>query len=430
MPAMTGWRRKRRAKTRGKQERAAEAMAFSFMKRQAAALACSVAMVTMSQIGPGMAQDLFAPRIYVNDRVITGYEVEQRAKFLQVLRAPGNPEDEALKALIEDRLRQTEADRLDLTLTDEEVQQGMEEFASRANLTAEGLIAELTKVDISAETFRDFVASGLLWRKAVRARFVGQVPVSENDIDRALEASARPRALQVLVSELVISSPEGEGEAALALANRLSNEITGEGSFAAAARQYSAAPTAGSGGRLDWVPLANLPEAIGAAVLALGPGEVSDPVVVPGAVVLFQLRDVAEDKAAEPIAVTVEWAEFLVPDDATEIARLRAEVDSCMDLYGQANGLPEDRLTLTTQPAGDVPGDVGLELARLDPGENSVALTRGGFRRFLMLCGREETLDEPISRDAVRESVINQKLEGMAEGYLEELRSAAIIREP
>ncbi len=403
-------------------------MAVSFVKRQVAALLCSAALAGLPAMG--LAQDLFAPRMIVNDRVITGYEVEQRSLFLQLLRAPGDPEEEALKGLIEDRLRQTEAERLELTLTDEEVLTGMTEFASRANLTAEGLIVELEKAGVSAETFRDFVSAGLLWRKAVRARFLGQVPVSENDIDRALEASARPRALRVLVSELVIPAPDGQIEDALALAERLGDEITSEGAFAAAAREYSAAPTAGNGGRLDWVPLGNLPAAIGQAVLALGPGEVSDPVIVPNAVVLFQLRDVARDEAAEPIAVTVEWAEFLVPDDATEIARLRAEVDSCMDLYGQANGLPEDRLTITTQPAGEVPGDVGLELAQLDPGESSVALTRGGFRRFLMLCGREETQEEPISRDQVRERVVNQKLEGMAEGYLEELRAAAIIREP
>jgi peptidyl-prolyl cis-trans isomerase SurA len=401
-------------------------MAFSFLKRQMAALLCATVLAA-----PVPAQDLFAPRLFVNDRAITEYEVMQRAMFLQLLRAPGNPEEEALKALVEDRLRQTESERLGLTLSEAEVLQGMEEFAARANLNAEGLIVELDKVGISAETFRDFVSAGLLWRKAVRARFAGVVPVSENDIDRALEASARPRALRVLVSELVIPVPEGTDPAeALALADRLSQSITSEGGFAAAARQYSAAPTAGNGGRLDWLPLGNLPAAIGGAVLALGPGEVSDPVSVPGAVVLFLLRDVAMDPSAEPVQVTVEWAEFLVPDDAAEIARIRAAVDGCIDLYAQADGLPEDRLTVTSQPASDVPGDVGLELARLDPGESSVALTRSGFRRMIMLCGREETREEPPSRDQVREQVVNQKLEGLAEGYLEELRAAAIIREP
>lgn len=400
-------------------------MVSTFLKRQMAGVVLGAVLAV-----PGLAQDLFAPRLYVNDRVITEYEVAQRAMFLQVLRAPGNLEEEALKALIEDRLRQTESERLGLKLTDQQVKAGMEEFASRANLTAEGLIAELDKVGISSETFRDFVAAGLLWREAVRARFVGQVPVSDADVDRALEASARPRALRVLASELVIPLEPGNESTGLELASRLAQEITSEDAFAAAASQYSAAPTAARGGRLDWVPLANLPPAIGQAILALGPGEVSDPVQVPGAVVLFQLRDVARDTAAEPIAVTVEYADFLIPDDAAGIARLRAEVDGCKDLYGQATGLPEDRLTVSKLPMSEVPGDVALELARLDPGEASVALTRSGFRRFLMLCGREATQETPVTRDQIREQVINQKLEGLAAGYLQELRSAAIIREP
>ena len=89
-------------------------MAFSVLKRQATALACILVLT-----GPALAQDLFAPRLYVNDRVITEYEVAQRALFLRALRAPGNPEDEALKALIQDRLQRTEAERLGLTLTDQ-----------------------------------------------------------------------------------------------------------------------------------------------------------------------------------------------------------------------------------------------------------------------------------------------------------------------
>jgi hypothetical protein len=142
-----------------------------------------------------LAQDLFAPRLYVNDRAITNYEVEQRALFLRVLRAPGNPEEEALKALTEDRLRQTEAERLGIKLVEKDLTAGLTEFASRANLTAEEFAAELEKAGIAAETFRDFVAAGVLWRQVVRAKFMGQVPISEADIDKALEAATRPKAL-------------------------------------------------------------------------------------------------------------------------------------------------------------------------------------------------------------------------------------------
>lgn len=400
-------------------------MRFSVLKRQAAAV-----LIGLTLTVPVAAQDMFAPRIYINDRAITNYEVDQRALFLRVLRSPGNPEEEALKALTEDRLRQTEAERLGIKLTEEELTEGLNEFAGRADLTAEQFTTELGKAGIAAETFRDFVAAGLLWRQVVRARFLGQVPINENDVDRALEAATRPKALQVLVSELVIPAPQGREDAAMAQAQELSDTLSGEGAFAAAARQYSAAPTAGSGGRLDWLPLANLPAAIGQKVLALDAGEVSDPISVPGAVVLFMLRDVAEDKTAEPISVSVDWVEFLVPDDAAEIARLRALADNCPMLMGEAKGLPEDRMTRTKSGMEAISNDVALELAKLDPNETSVALTRSGYRRMLMLCGREPILDPMPTRDQVREQVINQKLEGMAEGYMEELRSAAIIREP
>lgn len=379
---------------------------------------------------PALAQNLFAPRLYVNDAVISDYEVMQRAMFMQLLRAPGDPETEAVKALTEDKLRLSEAKRLGIKATEQEILDGMNEFASRANLTAEQLVGELQKVGIAAETFRDFVTAGVLWRKVVRERFRGQVSASEADVDKALEATARPRALRVLVSELVIPAQPGNEDAAMALANRLSDEIDSEAEFAAAARRHSAAPTAGRGGRLDWLPLSNLPPAIAGEILGLGAGDVSKPVVVPGAVVLFQLRDVARDETAEPLEVSVEWAEFLVPDDAAEIARIQADNRRCLDLYDDARGLPEDRLTITTASMAEVPRDVALELARLDAGEISTTLSRSGLRRLVMLCGRKQVMEPEPTRDQVREQVLNLKLEGLANGYLEELRAAAFIREP
>ncbi len=389
----------------------------------------ALAPVAVVTTGPAQAQNLFAPRAYVNDQAITEFEVMQRAMLMQVLRAPGNPETEAMKALIDERLQRGEAKRLGLKVTEAEVLAGMNEFAGRANMTAEQLVAELQKVGIAPETFRDFVTAGLMWRQAVRARFIGRVTITENDVDRALAASARPRALKVLLSELVLVAEPGEEQQALALAERLSHEITTEGGFAAAARRYSASPTAERGGAIEWMPLSNLPPAISGQVLALGKGDVSTPVQVPGAVVLFQMRDVARDEKAEPINVQVEWADFLVPDDPAEIARVSQAVDVCNDLYGQARGLPADRLTVHKQPLSEVPRDVGLELAKLDRGEISTALGRGGYRRLIMLCNRQAILEPEPTRDQVREQVINQRLDGMAENYLEELRAAAMIRQ-
>ena len=116
-----------------------------------------------------LAQDAsFSPRLYVNDRAVSNFEVQQRALFLSLLRAPGDVQAEAIKGLIEDRLRSGVAKQQGLTLTAEAVTAGMNEFAARANLTGEQFIAALGQAGVAPETFRDFVSAGLIWRDVVR----------------------------------------------------------------------------------------------------------------------------------------------------------------------------------------------------------------------------------------------------------------------
>lgn len=374
----------------------------------------------------------FTPVLRINNSVITQFELDQRKRFLMVLRQPGDPEKEALRGLIQDRLAAEEARRFDVRLTSEQISTGMTEFAGRANLSAEQLIEALGQSGIASETFRDFVANGLLWRDIIRGRFGSTVSISEAEVDRVIANGTNRMEMQLLLSEIAIPY-EGDPEAALTLARRLRSEITSEAGFVSAARRYSASPSAGRGGRLDWTPAANLPPQIVQLALALGPGQVSEPITLPNAVVLFQLRDVAEDQSAEGPLVEVEYAEYLLPNVEgvlAEAAALSNRIDTCKDLYEEARGLPEDRLTVTTKTVPELAGDIGLQLAQLDPGEASTALTRGGYRVFLMLCSRAPKGEGPIDRDGIRNRLISQELTNRAELYLEELRSEAIIETP
>ena len=390
------------------------------------AVVLGLAFVPVTSATQSFAQDAsFSPRLYVNDKAISNYEVSQRMLFLQLLRAPGDPEEEAVTALIEDRLRTAEAKRLDLTLSAEAVLEGMTEFASRANLTAEQFIEALSEAGVSAETFRDFVSAGLIWRDVVRAKFAGKVTITEAEIDRAIARSKQATTARLLLSEVVIP-----GENGLAIVEKLKRENATLTAFSAAARRYSKAPSAENGGALDWLPLANLPSDVRGAVIALEKGKISDPVRVPGGIAVFFLRDIAQDPTEELAPIAVKYAQYLVVNDASSAAELRAQVDVCDDLYALAKGQPEDRLSVDTVPLAQVPADIGAELALLDPGESSTALTRGPWRVFLMLCSRTPVQELAPQRDDVRTQLINQRLGGYAERYLSELRAEAIIREP
>ena len=380
---------------------------------------------------PAAAQQggLFAPRASVNDQVITNFEVEQRLRMLTLFGTQGDLAAETIKGLIDDRLRMFAAEQIGLKVTPEALTAGMTEFAGRANLSLEDFTKALAQGGVDPEALRDFVESGLLWREVIRARFAGKITITETEIDRALAAETRRAAVRVLLSELVLTAAPGNESQARALANRLRREIRTEDDFAAAARQYSSAGTAGSGGHLDWRALTSMPAEVIPALANLGPGQVSEPVTQPGTVTIFFMRDQQQGTPTEA-AIAVDYARFALPpgDPATEAAKVRARVDTCDDLYGLALGNPPEQLVRVTQNAGQVPGDLAADLARLDDGEGTL-INRAGAAQNLMLCRRAPVEDGSLSRDGVREVLQNRRLGALADGYLESLRADAIIKQ-
>jgi peptidyl-prolyl cis-trans isomerase SurA len=307
----------------------------------------------------------------------------------------------------------------------------MTEFAGRANMTSEQFVAALGQAGVSAETFRDFVEAGLLWRKIIREKYVGKVTISDAQVDRAIEMGNGSAALRVLISELVLPAAPGQEDAVMARAMQLRSQISSEGGFASAARKYSASATAGQGGRIDWMPLANLPGALAPVILGLAPGEVSQPVVLGGAVGLFQLRGLEEMQGQNLKSISVDYAQYTLPaaTGAAEAAAIRAKVDTCDDLYTIAKGQPADRLIRETKAASALPTNVGRALAPLDAGE-SVDYPSGAAHVFLMLCSRTPEQEVMPDREQVRERLLNEQLANKAQNYLEEMRFNAIIREP
>ncbi|MEO1607160.1 MAG: SurA N-terminal domain-containing protein, partial [Pseudomonadota bacterium] len=151
----------------------------------------AIAAVAAASLAIGAsAQGLFEPVARVNDSVVTEFEIQQRLRFLQVLNAPGGSRASVLDTLIDDRLRLQEVRQLGLELSQEELEEGLSEFAGRANLSVEEFTQALAAQGVDTETFRDFVATGLAWRNLIRARFAARVQISETEIDRALAASA------------------------------------------------------------------------------------------------------------------------------------------------------------------------------------------------------------------------------------------------
>ncbi|MEL6587062.1 MAG: peptidylprolyl isomerase, partial [Pseudomonadota bacterium] len=338
--------------------------------------------------------------------------------------------DGAQTALVEETLQVQAARAAGIELTPEELDQGMVEFAARGGLEPEQFIQLLEQAGVAGETFRDFVRNGLFWRQLVQQRFGPLARPGEDEVERVI-ARGGTGGVRVLLSEIAIpQTPENRDEVQ-ALAQELSDTISGQAAFQRAARRHSRSASAGRGGRIDWTPISNLPPPIVAQVLALGPGEVSDPVDLGSFVGLYLLRDLEESASTPPEALSIDYAEYLIAGGRTQqalgqAATLRARVDVCDDLYGVAKGQPEGVLTREVRAVTDIPSDVRQQLANLDEGEVSTLLTRGGNLVFLMMCGRVAEPPEGAFQ-AVGQQLLNERLTSYAQGFLDELRADAII---
>lgn len=395
-------------------------------------LILTLPLLMIGLMSPAFAQG-FGPAIKVNDRVITKYELDQRARMLRLFRTPGDIAEQSAEQLIDDRLRLQAAAELGIEPTQEQIAEGMTEFAGRANLTADQFLTALQQGGVAPETFRDFVRAGVAWRDLVGAKFGSKIQISEQQIDRAIATGGASGAtVQVLMSEIFLPIEPGKEEETRALANQIRRGSAD--AFGRAAREYSSAPTAGAGGRVNWVPVSNLAPNLRGVILGLRPGQISEPVEMDGQIALFLLRAVEETDSRAPTYTAVEYAAYYMAGGRSEqtlaqAAKIKARVDTCDDLYGVAKGQPAEVLERGTKTPGEIPEDIALELAKLDAGEVSTNLTRSNGQTlvFLMMCGRSLDMSGAVSREGVALDIQNRRLASFANGYLQQLRSEARI---
>lgn len=382
--------------------------------------------------GPALAQD-FSPVIVVNDRAVTGYELDQRIRLLDAFGTPGDLPELARTQLVEERLKQQELERVGVSLSEEGLRRALEDFSGRANLSTEEFVARLGAQGAGYEALRDYVAAAVTWRDYIRTRFGSQVEVTDEDIEQALARDAvGAGGLEVLLTEIIIPTPPGREGEVEALARQLS-QIRSTAEFEAAARQYSATRSREEGGRLDWAPISNYPEGLQEILLGLAPGEVTPPLPLNGAVALLQLRDLREGPVSAAPAELIDYAQVRIPGGQSPEAlaqanRIAAEAETCTDLFGL--GLPDANIAREEVAPGALPQEVALDLAGLDPNEITWGRTENGGQVLVltMLCSRRHALPEGASdREAVAGVIRSQRLEAYSDALVADLRASATI---
>ena len=370
------------------------------------------------------ANFLLAAKIQVNNSVITQFELDQRAKFLGALKFTGNHSELAQTQLIEERLKQSEAQKLNISATDLEIEDALKRFASRANLTVKEFNKELKRLEIYPDTFRSYVETEVIWQKLVNKKFGAQSSVSNLQLQRAKSISKFEDTIQVLLTEIIIPFSKDDRSEKENLANLL-KQIKSTEEFSNAAQKYSKAPTATVGGRVKWQNFDRLPGIIKPLILGLSPGQVTEPIMLTKAIALFQLRDIREIKTDR---TQLELLDFIkVKSDLKYLSFVQDNFHNCSDLEAIIGGQTEVTLTRKKLLSDEIPNTLVPVLDNLDQNESEI-IVADGQSQLVIMCERNNQLNSTARTLEQDKNVLQtNRLKHLARSFLETLKDNARI---
>ena len=370
---------------------------------------------------------IFSPVIEVNNSVITQFELDQRAKLVELLNFPGDPISVAQEQLIDERLKQNKAKEIGLTVTNQEMMIRLDQFASRAKLSIDDFNKRLKLLGIYPTTFQTYIETELLWQKIIKNKFKKVSSVSDLDVKKARNRAKFEDIFQVLLTEIILPTSVNDINDVEALAQQL-QKIRSITEFSDAARKYSAAPTATNGGLIAWQAFEDLPDIVKPLILGLSPGEVTEPIKLAKAIAIFQVRDIREminDTKAVSLLNFITVSSNL--SNIIFLKNIQNNYSHCEDIRRLVDGKRELIISQSNSSSTDLSPQVLKILEKLDPMESKLVIYDDKSELFI-LCERNKVQRAEVqSFGATRKSIQELRLNNFARSFLDAIKSNARI---
>jgi peptidyl-prolyl cis-trans isomerase SurA len=407
--------------------------------------------------GPAFSQGRPAPAglsegvaAVINDEVISTFDLAQRMRLLIATSGVQPTEQnlpqfqrEALSGLVDERLQIQELRRvekeqkIEIVPTDDEVDEQLTEMARENNANLQQFTNALAAQGIGIATLREQVRAQTGWQRWVRGRYGSRLRVGDDQVKAEMErisaAATRPR---YQIAEVFIDAARVGGmEVAVNGATQLVAQIQQGAPFPAVARQFSASPTAATGGDVGWITAGEMPSEVDAALEQMRPGQLSQPIPVRDGVYIVYMRD--RRAGASTQTVSLKQAAIALPQTAPD-ADVRAAAGRLGELRGRISGC-EAVETEANRVQGVVAGDLGeAELKDLSPafrsaveglstGQTSEPIRTNVGLHILTVCARGSGGAGDVSQEQVEGRIYGQQLSMIARRYMRDLRTAATI---
>lgn len=415
----------------------------------------------------------------VNDEAITNADVEGRMR-LALIGAGMQPPPEVLarlkgqilRSMIDERLQLQEAAKYSITVPDANIDGEVAKMAEQNHMKPEQLPAFFASRGVAIATLRDQIRAAMSWAMVVQRRLRPQVDIGDDEVDAEIaRLAANAGQPQFLAAEifLPVDAP-AQDDSVHQTALRLVEQMARGAHFSAVARQFSQSPSAASGGDLGWITKGQLEPQLDTTLQQMTVGTLSPPIRTASGYHILMLRDQRDVPAsaaarARPAARSVASAnpdqailslrQMLIPVSRRDTAAtvqaatqrletLREQAKSCSDVERMAKEAGDNRGgSLGEMKLANLPSALQPILRTLPVSQPSQLMRNDSGVLFLMVCSRKMpeapvAAVEPaaadvapaaggVDRQAITNTLGQQKLELLARRYLRDLRQNAFI---
>ncbi|BAE52520.1 peptidylprolyl isomerase [Paramagnetospirillum magneticum] len=413
-----------------------------------AAIVLSALLVACIPLRPSAAQEVDRIAAVVNDEIISIRDLDARLKLaITVSGLPDNIESrrravpQVLRKMVDERVQAQEAARLRVAAGADEVARGVANVENQNRMPPGSLLPSLAKAGVDPDAVKDQIKADIIWVKLIMRTLQPTIRVGEDEITERIETLRQQFGQpEFMLAEifLPVDSPRQEEESKR-LGERLIEQLRAGAPFQALARQFSQSGTANNGGVLGWLSAAALEDDIRETVSRLDKGQVSGLVRTGTGYAILALIDkrvAGESNVSDP-KLNISQVFFPVPPGSPPIsqlmakaAELTANVRSCdeMDDLGRKLNSEQsgrrDGVTLSV-----LPQNIRSVASSLPLHKASAPINMGKALLVLMVCSRDENVSKGglPSREAMRRTIEEERLEMLAKRYLRDLRRAAFI---
>ena len=371
----------------------------------------------------------------VDGEAVTSYELSQRIKILlNTLKLEDTIENrdkvrtKVLQNLIDDKLKMIEAQKLEISVDDYELNNYVEAIFGISSEKSEEFKQYLISIGIDHDIILEQAKAEVLWKKLINARFSSLIVVSEDEIKKEKEKYKKNIGmLQYNFSEIVILADRENKKEAKKKISEIKIMLDNNASFESIAAKFSDAPSSLQNGNLGWVFADQINKETKEILNKIKIDQVSKIIKIENGFRIIKVHN--KRKYGKNYAKKLDIINFSSKSLNDEFNIFKESVTNCDDNFKNYSNIDSIQLSkIKKLSLEDLSGEIQEEIADKKVGEKTKIFKKDNNFFFFIVCDISGDEFQEIDENMIDNKLYYEKVQQLSKTYLKRLNRNSNIK--